>query len=288
VTQDVNSLEETPITSAPWIRVLPLRTPTLPPATHTNCYIIGDEQLLVIDPASPYDDERARLDQIVQLHNKEGRQIAAIFLTHHHVDHVSGAAHLAERTGAPIWAHAETAARLRGRVNVARHVGDDERLPFGPAGLIARFTPGHAPGHLCLHDEAAGAIVAGDMVASTGTIIIEPDDGGDMSIYLDSLRRLRRLVDEGARCLLPAHGPAITDAAAKLDFYVAHRLEREARVLAALDDTPRTVAELVPPAYPDVPPQIYPLAARSLLAHLRKLEHDRRAACDGDRWRRAK
>ena len=101
------------------------------------------------------------------------------------------------------------------------------------------FTPGHAPGHLCFVDAAARAIVAGDMVASVGTIIIEPDDDGDMRLYLESLRRLRGEVDGGATCLLPAHGPPITDGGARLDFYVAHRLEREARVAAALGDAPR-------------------------------------------------
>lgn len=286
LTHEVNERETLAIASVPWIRAVPLRTPTLPPATHTNCYIIGERELCVIDPASPYDEERAALDEIVQLHNKAGRPVTRIVLTHHHVDHVSGAAHLSSRLGVPVAAHRETASRLVGRVEVTQLIEDGERLPFGPRGLVARFTPGHAPGHLCFHDEAAAAIVAGDMVASVGTIIVEPGDGGDMAIYLDSLRRLRTLVDEGARWLLPAHGPAIADAAGKLDFYLAHRLEREARVLAALDSEPRSVAELVPLAYPDVPPAIYPLAARSLLAHLLKLAQDGRALVDGERWRR--
>jgi glyoxylase-like metal-dependent hydrolase (beta-lactamase superfamily II) len=123
------------------------------------------------------------------------------------------------------------------------------------------------------------------MVASIGTIIVEPDDGGDMAVYLDSLRRLRKL---GAAPLLPAHGPPVIDkrdANGKLDFYVQHRLEREAKVLAALSAKPRAVEELVPPAYPEVPPQIWPLAARSLLAHLYKLEKEGRARRYEDgRW----
>ena len=285
LTHDVNARQSTPIPSASWIRAIPLRTPTLPPATHTNCYILGERELCLVDPASPYDDEQAALDEIVQLHINDGRQPTLVLLTHHHVDHVSGAQHVAQRFGLPVAAHRETAARLHGRADVTRLVDDGERLPFGPRGLVARFTPGHAPGHLCFHDEAAAAIVAGDMVASVGTIIVEPGDGGDMAVYLDSLRALRRLVDDGARWLLPAHGPAIADAAGKLDFYVAHRLQRESMVLAALADEPRTVEELVPRAYPDVPPAIYGLAARSLLAHLIKLERDGRARRDGESWR---
>jgi glyoxylase-like metal-dependent hydrolase (beta-lactamase superfamily II) len=266
---------------APWIRIVPLRTPTLPPATHTNVYLFGEDELIAVDPASPWQDEQAALDRTLESLSQEGRRLTAIFLTHHHVDHVSGAAHLRARTGAPILAHPITAEKLDGQLAIDRTIDEGERLPYGPAGLEAIFTPGHAPGHLCLADAASGALVAGDMVASVGTIIIEPADGGDMRAYLDSLARLRA---RDARCLLPAHGPPIDDPAAKLDFYRRHRLEREARVLAALGRDPRPLLALVPPAYPDVPPAIYGLAARSLLAHLLKLEAEGRARRSGDDW----
>ncbi len=266
----------------PWIRSFPVRTPTLPPATHTNVYIIGQGSVAIVDAASPYDDERAALDEAVDALVAAGERVVELVLTHHHVDHVSGATHLARRLGVGVAAHRETAARLKGRVDVTRLYDDGERLEYGPRGFRALFTPGHAPGHLCFVDEASNAVIAGDMVASTGTIIVEPDDGGDMVQYLASLALLRAL---DARWLLPAHGPPIADANGKLDFYVEHRLKREARVFAALSHEPRTVEELVPPAYPDVSPALYPLAARSLLAHLIKLERDGRALRDHDRWR---
>jgi endoribonuclease LACTB2 len=268
---------------SPWFRVLPVRTPTLPPATHTNVYVVGQGRLAVIDPASPYAEERAALDAALDALAAAGETVAEVVLTHHHVDHVSGAEHLATRLGVPIAAHAATARKLAERVKVTREIADGERLPYGPDGLRALFTPGHAPGHLCFVDESSRAIVAGDMVASVGTIIVEPDDDGDMAVYLDSLARLRA---QDGRCLLPAHGPPIWDAAGKIDFYIAHRLEREARVYAALSAEPHTVVELVPPAYPDVSPAIYGLAAKSLLAHLIKLERDGRAIRESDRWRR--
>jgi len=287
VTQVVNEGGE-PFTvdGGPWIRVLPLRTPTLPPATRTNCYIVGEAGAAVaIDPATPHADEQARLDDYVV---REGIRLVAVVLTHHHVDHVGDAARLAAKHGVPVWAHRETAARVAGRVQISRTLDDGERLDVGPSGLRALFTPGHAPGHLCFVDAAAKAIVAGDMVASVGTIIVEPGDGGDMRLYLESLRRLRGEVDGGATTLLPAHGPPIVDGGARLDFYVAHRLEREGRVAAALGDAPTTVEELVPPAYPDVAAALYPLAARSLLAHLYKLEYEGRARRHDDgRWSRA-
>jgi glyoxylase-like metal-dependent hydrolase (beta-lactamase superfamily II) len=290
VTQNVNESGNDgaafSLPGAPWIRVLPLRTPTLPPATRTNCYIVGEAGAAVaIDPATPYPDEQARLDAWLE---KLCIRITEIVLTHHHVDHVADAARLAARFGGvPVTAHAVTAEKLRGRVEVTRTIDDGARLPYGPRGLRAVFTPGHAPGHLCFVDEAAGAIIAGDMVASIGTIIVEPDDGGDMRVYLESLRRLRGEVDRGAATLLPAHGPPIADGGARLDFYVAHRLEREGRVAAALGDAPATVQTLVPAAYPDVAPAIYGLAARSLLAHLYKLQYEGRARRHDDgRWSR--
>jgi glyoxylase-like metal-dependent hydrolase (beta-lactamase superfamily II) len=254
----------------------------LPPATHTNVYLIGEAGVCAVDPASPYPEEQAALDAALDALAAEGHPLVEVVLTHHHVDHVSGAAHLVERYQVPVAAHPETARRVAGRVEVTHLVDDGDVIPYGPTGLRALFTPGHAPGHLCFSDSTSGAMVAGDMVASVGTIIVEPSDGGDMAEYLQSLRRVR---SQRPRVLLPAHGPPIEDADGKLDFYVAHRLQREARVFAALSVTePRTVEELVPPAYPDVSPAIYALAARSLLAHLIKLERDRRARRDGDRW----
>jgi glyoxylase-like metal-dependent hydrolase (beta-lactamase superfamily II) len=285
LTQNVNGHAVLALEAAPWIRIVPVRTPTLPPATHTNVYLVGEARLVAIDPASPWPDEQAALDAVVDGLAAAGARVDLVFLTHHHVDHVSGARHLAERLGVGVAAHPRTAERVAGRVDVTRLVDDGERLDYGPAGLRALLTPGHAPGHLCLVDEAAQALIAGDMVASVGTIIVEPDDGGDMAEYLASLERLRAL---GARALLPAHGPPLVDDAvdAKLAFYVQHRLEREARVLGALDAEARSVDALVPPAYPDVPAALYPLAARSLLAHLIKLEREGRARRVGSGWAR--
>jgi glyoxylase-like metal-dependent hydrolase (beta-lactamase superfamily II) len=270
------------VTEISWLRSVAVRTPTLPPATHTNVYLLGRGRVAVVDPASPYAEEQAALDAALDALHKAGEQVVEVLLTHHHVDHVSGATHLATRLGVPIAAHAATAAKLRGRVAVGREIADGELLPYGPDGMRAMWTPGHAPGHLCFVDARSNAIVAGDMVASVGTIIIEPEDDGDMALYLESLRALRALEP---RVLLPSHGPPIEAANAKLDFYVAHRLEREARVLAALSAEPRTLEALVPPAYPDVPPAIYGLAARSLLAHLRKLEREGRAVEQAGAWR---
>jgi len=270
----------------PGIAVAPLRTPTLPPATDTNCYLIGGDQVIVVDPGSPYDGERAALDRVTDELAAAGRRVVAVWLTHHHGDHVAGAAYLAERLGVPVAAHPRTAALLAGRLEVAGRLEDGDCVELAgdpPRRLRAVFTPGHAPGHLCFHEETSGVVVAGDLVASLGTILIDPDEG-DMAAYLASLDRIKRLKP---RLLLPAHGGPIAAAREKLDAYVAHRMWRETRVVEALEQRGEaTAAELVPSAYADTPPLLHPLAERSLRAHLAKLLNERRVARGaGDRWR---
>jgi endoribonuclease LACTB2 len=268
---------------APGIRVLALRTPTLPPAAHTNTYVVGPDRgpQLVVDPGSPYGDQQAVLDAAISAEAAAGRPLGMVALTHHHGDHVGGAAALAARWGVPIAAHAATARRLAGRVTVTRELGADERLDDFAVGCL--HTPGHADGHLCfVHGDA---MIAGDMVAGIGWILIDPREG-DMADYLASLHRM---LARGTKQLLPAHGPMITDGPTKLREYVAHRIAREDRVVAALAaHTGATIDELLPEAYADTPRPLWPLAARSLRAHLDKLVREGRAEeVDPERWRGA-
>lgn len=259
---------------APGIRVLALRTPTLPPAAHTNVYLVGPEggPVAVVDPGSPYPDQQARLVDAL-----EAEQVAAVLLTHHHGDHVGGAQALADRFGVPIVAHAATAQLLAGRVAVTQLV-DDGDVAYG---ALALATPGHAPGHLCF--VVGDATIAGDLVAGIGTILIDPSEG-DMAIYLASLECL---LARPQSALLPAHGPVLVDGHAKLREYLAHRRLREARVASALRDEPRALADLVADAYSDTPRMLWGLAERSLLAHLIKLARDNRAIDQGGgRWSR--
>src|SRR5215472_14046236 len=208
------------IEPAPGLLVVPLRTPTLPPATHTNCVLAGQRELALIEPATPYEDEVARLDAILRELAAAGRRVVALLLTHHHQDHVAAAARLRARLGVPLLAHRETARRID--VAVDRELGDGE-IAFG---LRALFTPGHAPGHLCFLEPRTRTLVAGDMVAGEGTILISPLDEGDMGTYLDSLARLSAL---DLHALVPAHGPPTASPRALLEHYIRHRLMREQR-----------------------------------------------------------
>jgi ribonuclease/clavin/mitogillin len=254
--------------------MVPLRSPTLLPATHTNCLLLGDGELWVVDPGSPYPEEQAVLNETLRTLAEEGRKAVGVLLTHHHYDHTAGAQIL----GLPIAAARETADMLDFKVD--RILTDGETLEVGPRGWDVMHLPGHTRGHVCLLEKKSGAIVAGDLVAGTGTVVIDPPEG-DMTDYLNSLDRL---IAAGPGTIYPAHGPVVPAGAAKLLGYKKHRLEREALVLGALRSEPLTLSQLVPAAYPEIKADIYPLAERSLLAHLLKLVQDKRAVQAGERF----
>ncbi len=255
----------------PGVGRIALRTPTLPPATHTNTWILGHDALTVVDPASPWPDEQARLIAALRARARDGVRVERLFLTHHHDDHVGGvdalADALAEDGPRPvIAAHRITAERVPFAVDVEVAPGPCD---WGGITWHALFTPGHAPGHLVLHDRASGQMIAGDMVAGVGTILIDPADG-DLGQYLASLELMRRA---GPTALMPAHGPVLTNADALLSMYIAHRHARTEQVRAALDRAgaadPAEIAAIV---YPELPPagqRIAAIQVRSILAYLR-------------------
>jgi glyoxylase-like metal-dependent hydrolase (beta-lactamase superfamily II) len=144
-------------------------------------------------------------------------------------------------------------------------------------------TPGHARDHLVFLDEVTGALLAGDMVSTLSTVVIDPPEG-DMAGYE---RQLARLAAMEVRALYPAHGPPAAHGRALLRAFLAHRAEREAQVVAALDG-PGPLAEVTARAYPDVPPAVLPVAERSCLATLLKLAASGRAIESNGIWRRKK
>jgi len=277
----------------PGVLLFPLPTPTLPPAAHTNCYLLGPGDAVLVDPGTPWDEEIERLEAaLAELAGRPGgsnRRVTAIWLTHHHPDHVGAVARLREHLGVPVAAHPLTAERLRARgIPVDRELVDGERIELagpdggGPPGdgppMTVRVvhTPGHAPGHLCFLEERLGSLLAGDMVSAVSTIVIDPP-GGDMDDYLASLQRLR---DLAPRMLFPGHGPAILDAAGKLEEFIDHRAWREEKVLAAWQAGQRDPEAMLPEVYDDAPRQAWPLAKRQIVAHLLRLRGAGRIAAD--------
>jgi len=255
----------------PGVLMFPLPTHTLPPAATTNAYLLGFGDAVLVDPGSPDDKEVARLAAALEAAREQlGRRVTAIWLTHHHPDHVGGAAALAERLGVPIRAHARTADRLVARgIRVDSLLEDGERVVLAgepPLNVRVVHTPGHARGHLCFLDEDGGSLLCGDMAAGIGMIVVDPPEG-DMDDYLASLGKLIALTP---RTLFPGHGPAVKNAVAKLEEYVDHRLWREDRILEAWQQG-KSAAEMLPVVYDDVPAAAYPLAERQVHAHLERL-----------------
>jgi glyoxylase-like metal-dependent hydrolase (beta-lactamase superfamily II) len=202
----------------------------------TNTYVLGG---WVVDPGPA---EPSHLDA-VRAAAADG--VEGVVLTHSHADHAEGA----DELGASVMLPA-----------------DGEEV--GPFRAVA--TPGHSADSVCLI--AGRACFTGDTVLGSGSVFISPGEGS-LSAYLDSLRRLRAL---DLKVLCPGHGPYVWDPAAKLDEYLSHRLDRERRVLEALDAGLRTRDELLDVVWSDAPPELRTAAALTLAAHLEKLAEEGR------------
>jgi glyoxylase-like metal-dependent hydrolase (beta-lactamase superfamily II)/8-oxo-dGTP pyrophosphatase MutT (NUDIX family) len=269
--------------------VLPARSPTLPPATHTNAILLGAGDALLVDPATPYPDEQDRFDRQLQACLGTNR-LQAIVCTHHHQDHIGDVERLAKKHGVPVWAHKETASRVGVPVGRLLEDGDVLVCPADRAGEPERrfrvvFTPGHAPGHVCLFEEQTRVLIAGDMVAGIGSILIDPPEG-HMGTYLASLERLIALEP---RALIPAHGPLLVDGANRLREQLAHRAKRQASILAVLEgrtaDRAVTIEEIVREVYgADTPPGMWMFAARSVAAALELASERGAVSTDGARF----
>jgi len=255
----------------------PVRTPTKPPATHTNCYLIyTSEEILIVDPGSPYEDEQQALAQAVDDLIAEGRTVREIVLTHMHPDHVGGVNALKKYLGeqTKVAAHQLTAEPLTETIRVDRLIEDGDSIDLTGSpniSLRAMHTPGHARGHLCFHEKRTGTLISGDNIVGLGSVLIEPSQG-NMRDYLDSLRRMRALPNLSV--IFGGHGPAIANPYTKLDQYISHRLEREQNILQAVGDGAVTPQDIVARVYTDVAPKALAMAERAVLAHLEKLLDD--------------
>lgn len=265
---------------------IPLRTPTLPPATRTNAYLVRSERgWLLVDPASADADAIARLDAAVGHLPGGWSDVVGALLTHEHIDHVGGLGWWATERRTPVWAHPATITALRGPDGLAWRSVDADA---GILGLRVLHTPGHARGHLVVRTRAS-ELVAGDLIAGVGTILVDREGGG-MGAYLASLREAAAL--EPAR-IFPAHGPASETGAERLQAYITHRLRREERVFRGLSqDEARDAWELTGRGYAELPSAMWPLALGSAVAHLDHLVEEGRAervvGSDGvERWQRA-
>lgn len=226
----------------------------------TNTWVLGSDPAWVVDPGPRLE---AHVDALASAIAARGG-LGGIALTHRHHDHSEAVAALRALYDAPLGA--ADAGERAGEVRADVTLVDGDR--FGP--LTALATPGHAPDHLAFI--AGTACFSGDAVLGEGSVFIAPDPGA-LTGYLAALRRLREL-DLDVLC--PGHGPPVLDPPAKLDDYIAHRLERERALVAALERGLRSTDELLDAAWSDVPRVLRPAAAVTLAAHLDKLAEEGR------------
>jgi glyoxylase-like metal-dependent hydrolase (beta-lactamase superfamily II) len=243
----------------------------------TNAYIVGRDELAVIDPGP---ESAAHLDVLLQA---VGDRLKWILCTHTHLDHSPGARALKAATGARVLGFARVPDD--GRQDTA--FAPDQALVEGDAlempgfRLRALHTPGHASNHLCYLLEEKKLLFTGDHVMQGSTVVISPPDG-DMQVYLNSLQRL---LDLDVAAFAPGHGHVIERPHDEARRLIAHRMKREEKVLDAFAArNPATLDELLPLVYNDVPQQVHAVARRSLHAHLIKLRGDGRVSESGGTW----
>jgi glyoxylase-like metal-dependent hydrolase (beta-lactamase superfamily II) len=248
----------------------------------TNSYFVGggaENEWALIDPGPPDDDHVRAL--LAALPGK----LRWIFVTHTHKDHSPAAQAIKAATGAHLigrlpdhqeWQDATF------RPEVPLRGGERFKLP-GESTLNVIHTPGHASNHLCYHLPEERLLFTGDHVMQGSTVVINPPDG-DMSSYINSLRELLSLDIDW---IAPGHGFLMAKPRDTMEGIIAHRLQREAKVFAALHLTAQSLDQLLATVYADVVPQLFPAARRSLLAHLLKLSAEARATEVAAGWQLA-
>ncbi len=257
-----------------WVTRLIAPNPGMMTGPGTNTYLVGEQELAVIDPGP---DIQSHVEKIL---NEGKKKIRWILCTHTHIDHSPATAALKAASGAQILGRPAP----KGQDESFRPdlvLEDGQHIDLGVLSLRAIHTPGHASNHLCYLLEGTRMLFTGDQVMQGSTVVINPPDG-DMRAYLQSLEKL---LAEDIAIIAPGHGYLIGAPHKELRRLIAHRLAREQKVLSALQALqPASLEDLLPMVYDDVPARIHRVAARSLTAHLEKLAADGAVRHDGGRY----
>jgi glyoxylase-like metal-dependent hydrolase (beta-lactamase superfamily II) len=245
-----------------------------------NVYlVVGDDAAVFIDTTNGTEEEvRAHLGL---WDGMDRPRIAAIVLTHRHLDHIGGAAHLSRDTGGELYSspgERQSIEHALDDVRIGKTVNDGETLSLGGTTLEFIHTPGHTLGSLCVYHREQGILFTGDTILGTGSSAISPDHG-DMRLYMESLRKL---LAYDARAVYPGHGPVISDPPAKIRELIEHRTERERQILDLVRKGRDTVEELFDDIYPRLDSRLHDAARGQVRAHLVKLERDRKVVLPGD------
>jgi len=255
----------------------------------TSVAVVGQGRVAVVDPGPDDPEHLAALREVLR-----GETVSHILITHTHRDHSPAAKALKEWTGAPTYGFGPHGGKLNEHGITVEEGGDREFVPdivvrdgdiIEGAGFTIQcvHTPGHTSNHICYALKEEKALFSGDHVMGWSTTVIAPPDG-DMGDYLASLKKL---IARDDAVYWPAHGGPIRDPQRFVDAYLAHRLEREAQIVAALSDGLSAIPDIVEHVYAGLDQRLKPAAGLSVLAHLLQLIKEGRVAVDGPTGLRA-
>lgn len=274
----VDILHEQPVVISPRVRRITAGNISPMTGPGTNTYLVGEREIAVIDPGPAIDEH---IDAILQAC---GDSLKWIIPTHSHPDHSPAAAPLARATGAQVLGNrlADNDGYQDESFAPERAFAHDECLVTAEFTLRAIHTPGHVDNHVCFLVEEDGLLLTGDHIMQGSTVVIIPPHG-DMQDYMASLQRL---LSYPVTAIAPGHGLLIDQPVNEIEGLIAHRLGREAKVVDVLSSVGRIgLSALTPLVYDDVDPSLHPIAQCSLLAHLIKLEKEKRAHCEHEEWK---
>lgn len=267
----------TAVQISPNVRRITVPNPGRMTGPGTNTYIVGTDNIAIIDPGPV---EPSHIKAILEI---VGDRLKWILVTHTHPDHSPGAKVLADATGATLMGNvlATDDGHQDNSFVPQKNFTHDFVLDGGDFHIRAICTPGHVDNHLCFLVEEDQLLVTGDHIMQGSTVVIIPPHG-DMKAYIESLRLLQNY---NISHLAPGHGTLMSNPSAEIEGLIQHRLGRESKVVQTMKGLGYiSLDDLTPKVYEDVDKSLHPLARYSLWAHILKLEKDQRVSQKDDLW----
>ncbi len=241
-----------------------------------NTYLIPGDTPTLIDAATGKASHLAGLARALG-----SAALAQVLVTHAHPDHADGCDPIAARWPEAVFRKMPWPDRDRRQALICQPLADGDMVAAGNGALRAVHTPGHAPDHLCFYEETGGTLFSADLVVLGSSVVIPSSGGGNLADYLTSLQKIR---DLDPLRMLPAHGPAIEAPREVIDGYLEHRRRREDQIIDAMRSGARRPDAIVARLYQNLRAELQLLARESVLAHLVKLQGEKRACQRGDDW----
>ncbi|HOK08223.1 MAG TPA: MBL fold metallo-hydrolase [Candidatus Hydrogenedens sp.] len=251
------------------VHIFPLPCPLDTFFNQVNCVVIGKDEMLIIDPGSG--EEQSTKEMIFWLEHfiKMGSKLVGICITHSHIDHIGSAELIAKHFELPIYASPECKGKIPFPIDGILNNGDKIILGKNDIPWIIEVisTPGHTEGHLSFYENTTKTLIAGDIISSEGPVLIDPDDGGSMGKYMDSIGKISTLDID---LIIPGHGVVLffMPGNKMIKKLIEHRKLREEKIINLIKSGVSSINELLLEAYNDVPKERLHLAKQQLKAHL--------------------